>query len=252
MSKDKHTIRRLRREQLSAEFDANRGREGQIQPRINAKGEVELVAFFGGKWYYCPMAEFNKKLNMRHGAQVDGRDIMTSTQFDSSGFKNIRLDVGSSETPPKLNECKIFVDKVEATAAFTENCNMTNNDKTVLTTNTAGNAGIKVGLNVSGTNIYDGTFITSITSSGGTGPKNFEISVPAHGSATNQTFTFQTAHVEQPNVFFNILYKDAEGSYYHKFQLNTVAVTPFYDQAQQLVASGGGGGGGGSGSGSPL
>ena len=88
---DKHKLE-------NAEFDFNRGTEGQVQARKNAKGEIELVAFFGGKWYYCPMAEFNKTLNLRHGAQIDGSDIMTASQTDSSGFNLLRLNTVSSQT----------------------------------------------------------------------------------------------------------------------------------------------------------
>ena len=256
MSKDKHTIRRLRREQLSAEFDANRGREGQIQPRINAKGEVELVAFFGGKWYYCPMAEFNKKLNMRHGAQVDGRDIMTNTQFDSSGFKNIRLDAVSSEMPPKLNECKIFVDTVAAKAAATETILVTNGSQQLQTVNpgTSGTiaANIYPGLNVSGTGIPTGAFITVVNDAGdGTDPLLCQMNVKATAGSSSTGLTFQTMNVSHPNAFLNVQFKDATATFYHKFQLNNSTLTPFYDASAQVAGAGYGSGGGGTGGGSP-
>lgn len=111
-----HNLRRLKHENVTDKFDANRGAEGQIKARKNAKGEVELVAFFGGKWFYCPMAEFNKTLNLRKGSQVDGQDIMSANQKGSSGFASVRLDATSGQLAPKLNECKMFVDTIPATA----------------------------------------------------------------------------------------------------------------------------------------
>ena len=254
MSREKHVIRRLRREQLSAEFDANRGREGQIQPRLNAKGEVELVAFFGGKWYYCPMAEFSKKLNLRHGAQLNGSDIMTSTQFDSTGFKNVRLDAVSSEMPPKLNECKIFVDTVPAKAAAAQTCAVTDDSNTIETVNpgTSGSVAtdIKVGYNFSGTGIPTGAFVTAITDAGdGADPLIFTMNVAATAASLSTGLTFQTQNVNYPNAFLNIQFKDSAGIFYHKFQLNNSTLNPFYDLSAQVAAASSGSGGGGTGGG---
>lgn len=244
--------RRLRHENVTNKFDANRGIEGQIKTRENAKGEVELVAFFRGKWYYSPMAEFSKTLNLRHGAQVNGKDIMTSTQKDSSGFTSIRLDSTSSEMPPKLNECRFFIDTVPATpdggSAITKNFVLNEDNKQVIATANGVNANIVAGLNVTGDDIHDGTYITAIDDAGTVSSKmKLFLSRGPSGSDINQTLTFQTRVATVQNAFLNIIYKDSSDIYYHKFQLNTTTVTPFYDTPDQNTDAGSVGGAGGSG-----
>ena len=168
-------LRRLKHENVTTKFDANRGDEGQIKARKNAKGEVELVAFFGGKWFYCPMAELNQTLNLRHGAQVNGSDIMSANQKDSSGFTSVRLDVTSGQLAPKLNECKIFVDTVPATSNIDlANCDGTAGyDYVTYGPDTASEniSTLKLGLNITNAStpsrLYGGNFLVGFETEAG-------------------------------------------------------------------------------------
>ena len=243
-------LRRLKHENVTAKFDANRGAEGQIKARKNAKGEVELVAFFGGKWFYCPMAEFNQTLNLRHGAQVNGSDIMTATQKDSSGFSSVRLDVTSKELPPKLNECKIFVDIIPATSAITKNFVLTNGSKQIQAFANGATSTIVAGLNaidVAASKLPDDTFITAVNRIGdGATSQRLLLNQAATATDSNQQITFQTRDTSYPNAFLNFIYKDGADTYYHKFQLNTTTLTPF-EPGEQATEAGSVGGAGGSG-----
>lgn len=255
MSADRKALRRVRHERQSGGFDSNRGREGQIQVKRNAKGDIELVAYFGGKWYYCPMAEFNKTLNLRKGVQIDGRDVMTNTQKDADGFANIRLDATSTNIAPKLNECRIYIDIVPATSAINKNFMLSNGSKRITATSNGANANIVVGLNAidaGASQLPDGTFITSINSAGdGSNPMKLDLSRAATATDNNQQITFQTKNTSYSNAFLNILYEDGADTYYHKFQLNTTTVSPF-SYTDQVTGSGSVGGAGGSGTSSGI
>jgi len=250
----------------NAEFDFNRGREGQIQARKNAKGEVELVAFFGGKWYYCPMAEFSKTLNLRHGAQIDGSDVMTASQTDSSGFNLLRLNAVSNQTSPKLHETVIFVDEVPATIP-TNNITVTFAANATTLTYVSGDCTrLKVGLNATNFS-HSGSFLSfcfvaallkSDNSAWVDGTDadadlaTIELSHPttAAHSGSNDLVLFGTLSSTHPNVFLNILYHDKTQTpfFYHKFQLNQNYISPFTGTNNQVVYSGQQGGGGGTGS----
>mgnify|MGYP003150919949 CR=1 FL=1 len=248
----------------NAPFDPKRGREGQVQAKKNAKGEVELVAYFGGKWYYCPMAEFNKTLNLRHGVQVKGSDVMTASQVDSSGFNLLRLNAVSNEVSPKLNEAVIFIDEVPATAESSVEVRVAANSTLVdYRGNGDGNTtGLKVGLNVEilGLAFPKDCFITALTKSGGTAwvkgtdadgdLDTIHINAPATSAVTSDTaMTLGTINASYPNVFFNILYTDSAQTphYYHKFQLNNNTIPGFGQTFSQNLAGGQQGGGGGTG-----
>ena len=241
-------LRRLKHENVTAKFDANRGAEGQIKARKNAKGEVELVAFFGGKWFYCPMAELNKTLNLRHGAQVDGSDIMTASQKDSSGFTNVRINPTNTEISPKLYEGRIFIDIVPATpdggSAITKAFNLTDGSKDAAAPSNGANASIISGLNVTGTGIDSDTFITVSAAGDPSNPMAIKLSRPATSNQTPSTLTFKTRETDEQNAFLNIIYKDSDDTYYHKFQLNTTTLTPFGGEEQPTQAGAVAGAGG--------
>ena len=247
----------------NAEFDFNRGTEGQIQARKNSKGEVELVAYFGDKWYFCPMAEFNKTLNLRHGAQVNGSDIMTASQTDSSGFNLMRLNTVSSEASPKLNEAVIFIDSVPATGVGTIVATFAINS-TELTYASGTTTNLKVGLNVTDVTDSDAfqpeSFITALTQSDNSAwvdqvddaadLDTIHISTPtAVAESSGDTIAFGTRSASHPNAFFNIVYNDPASAtyYYHKFQLNSNIRPAFGSNFNQIVYGGRQGGGGGTG-----
>ena len=250
MSRQDKILRRTRHEKINPPFDSKRGSEGQVQARRNSQGEIELVAYFGGKWYYCPMAEFNKKLNLRHGAQVDSSDIMTATQKNSTGFTAVRINAGTTEIPSKLNECRIFVDTVPATGAITKNFVLTSNNKTITATANGANANIITGLNITGSKISDGTYVSGISNAGNPSDKMvIQMSRQPTAADTNIQLTFQTRDTSYPNAFLNVVYEDGDDVYYHKFQLNSTTVSPFspHPDSDQVSKSGSVAGAGGSG-----
>ena len=174
---------------------------------------------------------------------------MTANQENSSGFSSVRLDVTNKELPPKLNECKIFVDIIPATSAITKNFVLINGSKQIQAFANGATSTIVAGLNAidDAGKLPADTFITAVNRIGdGASSQRLLLNQAATGADANNTITFQTRDTSYPNAFLNFIYKDGADTYYHKFQLNTTTLTPF-EPGEQATQAGSVGGAGGSG-----